>query len=183
MEVILMDRVEHLGTRGSVINVKPGFARNYLFPKKLAELATPGRLKNLEKEQKADRKRYAKEISAAQEVAKSLASLSVTVKKKVGAKGKLFGSVSADEIAKLVGEQAKIDLDKKQIISDTIKNLGDYKVTIKLLPEVMPEVSLRVIGENGETAESVQAEIEKEKKEQAEAEAAERKAAEQEEAE
>ncbi|MFC1743322.1 50S ribosomal protein L9 [Candidatus Riflebacteria bacterium] len=161
MEVILMKDIENLGRKGNIIRVKDGFARNFLLPKKLAEIATPGRLKNIKKESSADKKRYLKEIASAEEVRNEINALHITMQKKVGSKGRLFGSVKTSEIAEAIAKKARISIDKKQITADVVKNLGDYKVKVKLLPEVIAEMTLTIVGEDGETAESVKAEIEK----------------------
>src|SRR6187431_2174561 len=132
MEVILREDIEKLGSRGQMVNVAPGFARNYLLPKRLAVAATDANKKIVEQERQAALRREAKEASEATELAKLLSSVEVTIAQKAGENDHLFGSVtSADIVARL--EDQKFHIDKKKVIlHEPIKQLGEHTVTIRL---------------------------------------------------
>lgn len=147
MEVILREDIEKLGSRGQMVNVAPGFARNFLLPKRLAVAATDANKKIVEQERQAALRREAKEASEASELAKLLASVEITIAQKAGENDQLFGSVtSADIVARL--EEKKFHIDKKKIIlHDPIKQLGEHTVTIRLHREVSVDIKVNVVKE------------------------------------
>ena len=147
MEVILREDIEKLGSRGQMVNVAPGFARNYLLPKRLAVAATDANKKIVEQERQAALRREAKEASEATELAKLLSSVEVTIAQKAGENDHLFGSVtSADIVARL--EEKKFHIDKKKVIlHDPIKQLGEHTVTIRLHREVSVDIKVNVVKE------------------------------------
>lgn len=149
MEVILLADVEKLGTRGDVVRVTPGFARNFLFPRKLAASATPGAKRSLQEEDKVLAKRDLKKRAGAEELAKKMQDFSCTFSVKADEEDKLYGSVSTADIAKALEEQGH-RVDKKQIHLDEdepIKMLGVYSGRIELHREVQVPIKVWVVRE------------------------------------
>jgi len=142
MEIILTENVSGLGNRGDVIKVKDGYARNYLFPKKLAISATENNRKMLEEENRIRQKKDEKVKQSVQALAEKMEGLSCTIVVQAGEEDKLYGSVGPHEIAKAINEQG-FDIDHKQVImEEPIKKLGVYTVPVRLHREV--EVSVKV---------------------------------------
>lgn len=147
MEVILREDIEKLGARGQVVNVSPGYARNYLLPKKLAVPATEANKKIIEQERQAHLRREAKLVADAQELARMMEGLTLTISQKAGEADQLFGSVTAKDIAELLA-QKNYTIDRKKIVlEEPIKQLGEYKIPIRLHKEVTVEVTLNVTRE------------------------------------
>ncbi len=148
MEVILLEDVKSLGKKGEIVNVSESYARNCILKKKLGIEATGKNLNDL-KLQEANNAKIAKEkLEQAKKQAEELKELSVTVKLKVGAGGKTFGSISGKEISQAAKDQLNLDLDKKKlIVHDAIKSLGSHIVQVKLHPEVTGELTVKVIEE------------------------------------
>lgn len=148
MKVVLLENVKDLGKKEDVVNVSDGYARNYLFPRKLAVEATEGKLREIEDKKKAEKNRKEKELQAAHKLAAKLGKLQVTIKSKAGENGKLFGSITGKDIADAIKAQHNIELDKKKIVlHDAIKALGTYQVEVKVYPEVSAKVSVNLIEE------------------------------------
>lgn len=145
MKVILLEDVKSLGKKGQIVNVNDGYARNFIFPKKLGLEATNKNLNDL-KLQNANKEKLAQEaLEAAQELAKKIEAGKVVVSIKVGEGGRTFGSVSTKEIAQEVKKQMGYDIDKKKIqLKDTIKTLGTHIVPIKLHQKVVAELKVNV---------------------------------------
>jgi large subunit ribosomal protein L9 len=147
MEVILLENVEKLGTRGQVVKVADGYGRNYLLPKKLAVAATPQNRKWVEQQRVQFIKLEAKEKADAEELAQLLQGVTVTLTRKAGEKGTLFGSVTAMHVAEKLAAQG-YNIDKRKIQLDPpLKLLGEYDVPVKLHREVTANVKVRVEGE------------------------------------
>jgi large subunit ribosomal protein L9 len=147
MEVILREDVEKLGHRGQVVKVAPGFARNFLLPKRLAVLATESNKKIVEQEREAHLRREAKLAGEARELGKLLEAVTVEIAQKAGEQDQLFGSVTSKDIAEAL-ERQKFSVDRRKILLDEpIKTLGDHKVTIRLHREVAVEITVRVVKE------------------------------------
>ena len=145
MEIILRQAVENLGKTGDVVNVKPGYARNYLLPHGLAYEATPGNLKRIQQER--DRLEAAENDrrGTAQGLAEKLEQVSLTFSARVGEEGKLFGSVTAADIAQQL-EQQGFHIEKRQVdLHEPIKSLGVYRVPVRLHADVKPEIRVWVI--------------------------------------
>ena len=148
MKVILLQDVRSLGKKGQLVEVKDGYARNYLFPRKLAMEATADGLNTLKMNEKARAEQEAREKAQAQEIAKRLAELTVVVTAKGGGAGKLFGAVTSDMISQALAEQHGIEIDKKKLVlPDTIKSFGAYTVDAKLYPEIVGKVNVIVTNE------------------------------------
>ncbi len=145
MKVILKKKVKGLGNLGSIVEVKDGFARNYLFPRELAIAHSKEGLKVIEVEKKKTEGLIKKRKQDALDLAEKLKSISCTVKVKAGEEDKLFGSVTTADIAQALKSEG-IDIDKKDILlEENIKSLGVYQVFIKLHPEVKGEVRVWVV--------------------------------------
>lgn len=146
MQVILLEDVKGIGKKGSVAKVSDGHARNFLFPKNLAMEATPANLKALEKKNAAIQAQKQEEKEAALELKKKVeAAGPVSIQTKGGEGGRLFGAITAKDVAEAFEKTYAITLDKKKIVLDTpIKQAGDYKIELKLYPEISATLKLRV---------------------------------------
>jgi large subunit ribosomal protein L9 len=145
MEVILRHAVENLGKPGDVVKVKNGYARNYLLPHNLAYEATPGNLKRIEQEKARLEAAEGQRRDSAQGIATKLEQVSLTFSARVGEEGKLFGSVTAADIAQQL-EQQGFHIEKRQIdLHEPIKSLGVYRVPVRLHADVKPEIRVWVI--------------------------------------
>jgi len=153
MKVILKERVENLGKVGAIVEVKDGYARNYLIPKGIALECTPANLKYIEDHKKKLELIAIKEENEARELSNVIEGLVINIKKRAGAEGKLFGSVTVGDIVEALQKQ-NITVDKKKVLlTEPIKLLGEYKVKIRLYPEVEPNIKLVVEAETSETVE------------------------------
>lgn len=147
VKVILTDEVRGLGNRGEVVSVAAGYARNFLLPKELAYLATPGNVKRLEQERKRYDVAQAKEKEQAATVAKAFEGLTVTVRKKAGEHDALYGSVTAAELAEALVAKG-ITVDRRRIeLDEPIKRLGAHTVHVRLHREVIAEMNVEVVAE------------------------------------
>jgi large subunit ribosomal protein L9 len=147
MEVILREDVEKLGQRGEVIKVAPGYARNFLLPKRLAVPATDSNKKIVEQEKQAHLRREAVVKTEAADLAKLLNGVTVTIIRQAGENDQLFGSVTAKDVADAL-EQQKFTIDRKKIhLDDPSKQLGEHKVAVRLHREVGAEVTVNVVKE------------------------------------
>ena len=145
MEIILRQAVENLGSPGDVVKVKSGYARNYLLPHGLAYEATPGNLKRIQQERDRLDAAENERRGAAQGIAEKLEQVSLTFSARVGEEGKLFGSVTATDVAAQLEAQG-FHIEKRQIdLHEPIKALGVYRVPIRLHADVKPEVRVWVI--------------------------------------
>lgn len=148
MRVILLKDVPGQGKSGDVLDVKEGFARNYLFPRNLAVEASKSRMKELDARRQTQALKRQKKEQEARELASRFDDITVVVKAKTGEGGKLFGSVNNKDIADALLSQHKINLDKKKIIvQEPIKRLGAYSVTAKLHPGVQVKIKVEVLEE------------------------------------
>jgi len=147
MEVILREDIEKLGHRGEVVKVAPGYARNFLLPKKLAVAATASNKKIVEQERDAYLRREAKAKNEAEDLGRMLAGVKITITQRAGDEGHLFGSVTAKDIADGL-ERQNYTIDRRKIqLEDPIKNTGDYKIPVRLHREVTAELNVSVVAE------------------------------------
>lgn len=148
MKVILLDNIKGVGKKDEIINASDGYARNYLFPKKLAVEATKENLEKLESKNEANKFKKQNEKNDAIEVANKLKELVLTIKVKAGENGKIFGGVTSKEISENLKEQYKIEIDKKKIeVKETIKNIGRFTINIKLYEGVNAKLTVNIIAE------------------------------------
>ncbi|TVR31427.1 MAG: 50S ribosomal protein L9 [Balneolaceae bacterium] len=148
MKLILKEDVEKLGTAGELVDVKPGFGRNYLIPKGKAELATPGAIRQFEHLKREAALRAELSVEAAKELAETLEATSVTIPATVGEDDKIHGTVTNIQIAEALEERGII-IDRRKISLDQeIKSLGEYTATIDLLGDLKPKVKVWVVKED-----------------------------------
>ena len=147
MEVILREHVEHLGARGDVVKVTPGYARNYLLPRKLALAVNENNKRQIEREKKLAEARDMEEKFAADAVAGRLAQLEIEIARRVGENDTLYGSVTSADIAQALKDKG-FEVDKRKItLADPIKALGETVVPIKIHREVVAQVKVKVVAD------------------------------------
>ena len=147
MKVILLEDVVSLGKMGDAVEVRHGYARNYLFPRKLAVQATSRNIKSQEHQLQALRKRVEKSRTDAQSVAERLSKISLTLTRKAGETGRLFGSVTNMDIGEALAAEG-MEIDRRDILlEENIKELGEFEVSIKLHQDVSATVKVEVVGE------------------------------------
>src|SRR4051795_3298360 len=136
MEVILREDIEKLGSRGDVVKVAPGYARNFLLPKRMAVAATESNKKIVEQERQAHLRKEAKAVGEAQQLAQIMTGTTVRIARKAGENDQLFGSVTAQDIADALTAQ-NYNIDRRRIqLDEPIRQLGEYKVPVKLHRDV-----------------------------------------------
>lgn len=152
MEVILKELIDTLGEEGDVVQIKPGYGRNYLLPQGKAILATKANLAKLEKEKTAIEARKAAMRTDSESIAKKIAGITVVIEQRAGSEDKLFGSVTAADIADKLATLG-VTIDKRKIsLSEPIKTLGEYLITVKVGYQVSAEMKVQVIPLGGEAA-------------------------------
>ena len=144
MKVILLQDVKKLGKKGDVIEASDGYARNFLFPRKLAEEATANALHVVNAKKENERKKKLAELEAAQKLAAELKGKEVKIEAK-GNNGRLFGAITSKDVAELINKEYKLSIDKKKIVMDTIKVAGSYDIEIKLYPEVSTKMKVIIV--------------------------------------
>ena len=145
MKVILLQDVKGKGKKGQMLEVSDGYARNYMLPRKIAIEATADAVNTMRMNDKATQERIAKEKAEAMEVSRKLREMTVVVNAKGGGNGRLFGSVTNQEIADALKAKTGIALDKRKIvINDAIKNVGTYTVTCKLGYEITAPLTVKI---------------------------------------
>ncbi|HHY24549.1 MAG TPA: 50S ribosomal protein L9 [Clostridiaceae bacterium] len=148
MKVILKQDLKNLGEKNSVVEVKDGYARNYLLPKGLAIEANEVNLNIVKNKKEAEKVKKDKELDNAKDLAAKLNETVVTIKTKAGESGKLFGSITSMDIADNIKQNVGIDIDKKKInMPEAIKNLGEYEVEVRLYTGVNALVKVNIVGE------------------------------------
>nr|WP_290668760.1 50S ribosomal protein L9 [Ardenticatena sp.] len=156
MEVLLLKDVPNLGLAGEIKDVSDGYARNYLIPQGLAKVATPGIKKQAEQIRLAAERRRERERKDAEALAARMAELTLEFTAKVGETGQLFGSVTAAQIAERLSEALGVEIDRHTLdLNRPIRQLGTYEVPVRLAGGITQEVKVVVVGEGGETAESL----------------------------
>jgi large subunit ribosomal protein L9 len=150
LDVILREDIDKVGLRGEVVNVARGYARNYLFPRKLAQEATPALVKELEKRQAQLARHEAASVEQARDIASTLDQAELRFDVKSGPTGSLFGSVTPTDIADQIWEKHKVRVDRRKIGTDTIKRIGRYEIPIELFQDVTVEVKTLIVPEGGE---------------------------------
>jgi large subunit ribosomal protein L9 len=147
MEVILRDHVENVGKRGEVVKVADGYARNYLLPRKLALVATPGNLKQVERERVKLDAKEAEEKVAAEAIAAKMSGVEIVIARRVGETEALYGSVTSADIAEALGQRG-FEVDRRRLgLREPIKKLGSHTVPLRLHREVVVDVAVKVVAE------------------------------------
>ncbi len=144
MKVILLCDVKGSGKKDDIINVSDGYARNFLFPKKWAVEATPGAVKEIERKRANEEKLERERRAAAEEVAKQLKDKLVALKVKCGGQGRLYGRITSAEIAAALKEQHGVDVDKRKIECEDIRQVGEYAITVILYTGVKTPMKVQV---------------------------------------
>jgi large subunit ribosomal protein L9 len=147
MDVILREDVEKLGTRGQLVKVAPGYARNFLLPNKMAVAATESNKKIVEQERQAHLRREAKVEGEAKDLGKMLGAVAITISQKAGENDQLFGSVTSKDIAEALEAQGYTIERRKIVLEEPIKTLGEFKVPVRLHREVTAEITVHVVKE------------------------------------
>jgi large subunit ribosomal protein L9 len=147
MEVILREHVDNLGRRGEIVKVAPGYARNYLLPRKLALLATAGSKNQVERERAKFEAKESDERTGAEAVAARLSSVEIVIARKVGETEALYGSVTTADIAEALATKG-FDVDRRKLqLAEPIKKIGDVQVPVKLHRDVTANIKVRVVAE------------------------------------
>jgi len=144
MKVVLTADVKGHGKKGELVNVSDGYARNFLFPKKLAVEANNSALSELKSREEAKAHHIAVEKAEAQDIADKLNNANVVIKAKAGASGKLFGAITSKEIAAELENKLGIKLDRRKIVMKDIKSYGEYSVDVKLYTGIVAKLSIKV---------------------------------------
>jgi large subunit ribosomal protein L9 len=151
MEVILLQDVDKVGLKGDVVNVAPGYARNFLLPRRLAETATPGRLDELRRHEELRTRHEAQTVEQAREVAEALEQTELRFDVKAGPAGALFGSVTATAIVDELWRERRVRVDRRKIdLPEPIRRVGRYEIPIEVFTDVTAEVRVLVVPEGGE---------------------------------
>ena len=148
MKVILLQDIKNVGKKEEIINANDGYARNYLFPKKLAIEATKDNLAKLQAKKTSEANKKQAEIELNKQIAKQIEKLELQIKTKAGENGKIFGGITSKEISEELKKQYKIEIDKKKIVlKEAIKTLGKFQVEIKFGDGINGKLTLNIIGE------------------------------------
>lgn len=145
MKVILLQDIKKMGKKGDVIEASDGYARNYLFPRKLAEEATANALHVVNAKKENERKKKLAELEAAQKLAAELKGKEVTINAKAGDNGRLFGAITNKDVAEAINSEFNLSIDKKKVVVNTIKVAGTYEVEVKLYPEVSTKMKVNIV--------------------------------------
>jgi len=153
MKVILLQDVPNLGKRGDSVEVSPGYARNYLLPKGLVVEATPAALKEWDARASREQEKASRELAQARALAEKLSQREIQVAAKAGEGGRLFGSVTSKDLSEAVSRQLGLQIDRRKIhLEENLKSLGTFTVTVRLHPEVMADLKVKIVGDEGDDA-------------------------------
>ena len=144
MKVVLLQDVKSIGKKDQIVNVSDGYARNFLFPRKLAKEATAGAVNDVKTKESAKAHHKQEEINAANAVKAKIDGKIVALKAKAGKEGKLFGAVTSKDVAAELKKQLGVDIDKKKLVMDDIKLFGSYDCTVKIYPEITAKITVKV---------------------------------------
>ena len=144
MKVVLLQDVKSIGKKDQLVNVSDGYARNFLFPRKLAKEATAGAVNDVKIKESAKAHHKQEEINAANEVKAKIDGKIVALKAKAGKEGKLFGAVTSKDVAAEMKKQLGVDIDKKKLVMDDIKLFGSYECAVKIYPEITAKITVKV---------------------------------------
>jgi large subunit ribosomal protein L9 len=146
MKVILLQDVPGAGKKNQIVNVSDGYARNYLFPRKWAMEATPSAVKEVERRNEKERAEEAARVKEAEELAREINGKTVEIKAKSGEKGRLYGSVTVQEVAEALHAQHQVEVDKRKIeLSEPIRSLGEVQATISLYTGVKAMMTIKIL--------------------------------------
>lgn len=150
MKIILTQDVEKLGAAGTLQEVKPGFARNYLIPQGMAQVATAGMIKQVQERNAAEQRRVAKQEVAMQSLADRIQGLRLTFTARAGEKGRLFGSITSADVAEELSRQLGEEIDRRKVdLATGLHEIGEFPVTINLVGRLKPQITAIVAPEGG----------------------------------
>lgn len=153
MKVILLQDIEGLGKAGDLKEVANGYARNYLLPRRLAAGATPGLIANRSQRVAAEQRRKEKQAEQNRQLAERLGQITLTFKAKVGSQGRLYGSITSQDIAKALRDAEDITVDRRTIeLAEPIRSLGTFSVPVKIASQVEPKITVNIVDETGKVA-------------------------------
>jgi large subunit ribosomal protein L9 len=153
MKVILLQDVEGLGKAGDLKDVANGYARNYLLPRRLAAGATPGLIANRSQRIAAEQRRLEKQAESNRQLAERLAQATLTFKAKVGSQGRLYGSITSQDIAAALRDAEQITVDRRMIeLTEPIRSLGTFSVPVKIASQLEPKITVNIVDETGKVA-------------------------------
>ena len=144
MKVILLQDVKGVGKKDTIVNAADGYARNFLFPQKLAVEATPGAMKGIEKMRKAEADREAERRASATETAARLRGKVIGMQVKCGAQGRLYGSITSAEVAAELKKQHQVDIDKRDIKCENIRAVGDVEIEVRVYKDINAKMTVHV---------------------------------------
>lgn len=144
MKVVLLQDVKDIGKKDTVVTVSDGYARNFLFPRKLAKEATAAAMNEVRTKENAKAHHKREEIKAANELKAKIDGKEVTIKAKAGKEGKLFGAVTSKDVSEAIKTQLKLDIDKKKIVMKDIKTFSRVDCEIKIYPEIHAKITVNV---------------------------------------
>lgn len=144
MKVVLLQDVKDIGKKDQVVTVSDGYARNFLFPRKLAKEATNAVMNDVKIKESAKAHHKQEEINAANQIKNTINDQIITLKAKAGKEGKLFGAVTSKDVAEALNKQFNTKIDKKKLVMDDIKLFGTYECTVKIYPEISAKIMVKV---------------------------------------
>lgn len=144
MKIILLKDVKNMGKKGDVVEASDGYARNYLFPRKLAQVATNDNLHIINLKKENERRIKLEETEGAQRLADKMRNHELVIKTKVGDNGRLFGAITNKDVTELLNKTFGTEIDKKKVLMTTIKLVGSYDVEVKLYPEISTKLKVTV---------------------------------------
>lgn len=146
MKVILRQDVKNLGEKGQLVEVSDGYARNFLIPRKLAEEASPVNINIMNMKKEAEKTKKERELMHARAMLDKLKNATLVIKAKAGENGKLFGSITSKDISDAIKKDFDLDIDRKKIhLPDVLKTLGDTEVEIRLYPQAVSKITVKVV--------------------------------------
>lgn len=156
MKVLLLEDVENLGHAGSIVSVADGYARNFLIPRKLARGVTEGSLREIETLRQAAERKRQRQLNDAQGLARQLDGLTLTFRARAGEKGKLYGSITTGDLAAALQERIGHEIDRRKIVTPPLRQLGQHKVEIHLMANVVAQIHVVIEPEEAATSEATQ---------------------------
>lgn len=147
MKVILLQDIKGVGKKEEIINASDGYARNYLFPRKLAKEANEANVHVLNQKNEYERRQKLAEIEEAQKMAEDIKGIEVKIITKSGENGRLFGSITTKDISEALNKQHNLNIDKKKLVVDAIRQVGTYDVEVKIYPEISTKIKLIISGQ------------------------------------
>lgn len=160
MKVLLLEDVDNLGLAGSVVTVADGYGRNYLIPRGLAKVASQGVLQQADQVRKAGERKRVRQLADAQALVQRIEGLTLTFQARAGEKGKLYGSITTADLAEALERELGQELDRRKIISDPLRQLGEHSVQIRLMSDVSTTLKVVIEPEGGVLEEAPEGEAE-----------------------